>query len=257
MQKSVGLVLLLLFAGYVAACIALFAFQRSLIYFPPLSPVLQAPTTFTMAVPGAAVKVSERPRQGNKAVIYFGGNAEDVSASLPLLDSAFPERALYLMHYRGYLGSSGKPTEEALVADALALFDRVRAEHDDVVIIGRSLGSGVAVQVAAMRPVNKLVLVTPFDSLSELAARQFPYFPVRWLLKDKYESGQYALRVEAPTLILAAEHDEIIPARSTELLFSRFAPGVATIKVIKGAGHNSISETAAYIPSLQWARSRE
>jgi pimeloyl-ACP methyl ester carboxylesterase len=111
----------------------------------------------------------------------------------------------------------------------------------------------VAVRMATLRPVSRLVLVTPYDSLGELAARQFPYFPVRWLLRDKYESGKYAPQVKVPTLILAAEHDEIIPARSTELLFSRFANGVASIRVIKGAGHNSISDDASYISALRWA----
>lgn len=249
--KAIGMILL---AAYAAACLALFAFQRSFIYFPPHSPSLPAPKTSTLVVPGARVLVSERPRQGPKAVIYLGGNAEDVSASLPLLDSAFPDHALYLMHYRGYLGSSGKPTEPALVADALALFDRVHNEHSEVVLIGRSLGSGVAVQLAALRPVSRLVLVTPFDSLRELASQQFPYFPVRWLLSDKYESGSYAPRIKAPTLILAARQDDIIPARSTALLFSRFAQGVATMKVLEGAGHDSISESAAYIPALQSAQ---
>ena len=253
MQKALGMILLIAIAGYAAACLALFAFQRSLIYFPPTIPSLQAPQTSTLVVPGARLLVSERPRPGQKAVIYLGGNAEDVSASLPLLDSAFPDHALYLMHYRGYAGSSGKPTEKALVSDALALFDRVAVEHGEIVVIGRSLGTGVAVQVATLRPVSKLVLVTPFDSLGALAAQQFPYFPVRWLLRDRYESGKYAAQVKAPTLILAAGQDEIIPARSTELLLSRFADGVATMKVIEGAGHNSISESAAYIPMLQWA----
>ena len=254
MQKTLGMLLLLLITGYVAACIVLFLAQRSFIYFPPHSAAVPAPKTSTLAVPGAEIRISERPLQGSKAVIYLGGNAEDVSASLPLLDSAFPGRALYLMHYRGYAGSTGKPTEEAIVADALALFDRVRTEHSDIVVIGRSLGTGVAVRMATLRPVSKLVLVTPYDSLGELAARQFRFFPVRLLLTDKYESGKYAPRVKVPTLILAAEHDEIIPARSTELLFSRFANGVASMKVIEGAGHNSISDSASYISSLQWAR---
>lgn len=254
MQRGLAVILLIAIAGYVAACLALFAFQRTFIYFPPAIPSFAAPKTSTLVVPGAQVLVSERPRPGPKAVIYLGGNAEDVSASLPLLDSAFPEHALYLMHYRGYLGSSGKPTEKALVSDALALFDRVAREHGEIVVIGRSLGSGVAVQVAALRPVSRLVLVTPFDSLGALAAQQFPVFPVRWLLSDKYESGKYAPRIKAPTLILMAEHDEIIPARSTQLLLSRFGNGVATMKVVPGAGHNSISDSAAYIAFLQLAR---
>lgn len=240
--------------AYAAACLALFLMQRSYIYYPPATPMLQAPRVSTLDRPGASVKVSERPRQGARALVYFGGNAEDVSMSLPLLDEAFPGHALYLLHYRGYLGSTGKPGEQALVADALALFDRVVAEHGEVTVIGRSLGSGIAVQVASRRPVSKLVLVTPYDSLQEIAAGHFPYFPVRWLLRDKYESWRYAPQVRAPTLLLAAEHDEIIPASSTRQLLSRFQAGVATLEVVRGTGHNSISEAPAYRAYLRQAR---
>jgi pimeloyl-ACP methyl ester carboxylesterase len=254
MQKTLGILLLAGFAIYTAACLALFLQQRSFIYFPPAKTALQAPKTSTMTVPGAVVKISERPRPGNQALIYLGGNGEDVSMSLPLLAETFPSRALYLLHYRGYTGSTGTPTEQALVADALQLFDRVAADHLDVVLIGRSLGTGVAVQLASLRPVRKLVLVTPYDSLAGLGARQFPYFPVRWLMRDRYESVRYAPHVTAPTLLLVAEHDEIIPASSSARLLARFAPGVATRKVIAGAGHNSISDSAAYAQGLAWAR---
>ncbi|HYD95274.1 MAG TPA: alpha/beta hydrolase [Noviherbaspirillum sp.] len=254
MQKTLSLFLFAGVVAYLAACLALFLFQRALIYFPPYKAAYPAPRISTLAVSGAEIKVSERPLQGTKAALYLGGNAEDVSASLPILEAAFPDHALYLLHYRGYAGSSGKPTEQALVSDALVLLDRIAAEHSEIVVVGRSLGTGVAVHVASVRDVRKLVLVTPFDSLQELAVRQFPFFPVRWLLRDKYESWRYAPRVKAPTLILAAQHDEVIPAWSTSLLLSRFSEGVASMKVISGTGHNSISESASYIPMLQWAR---
>jgi pimeloyl-ACP methyl ester carboxylesterase len=254
MQKAPGLLLVVIIAAYAAACLGLFIFQRSFIYFPPPVAASWAHVTSTLAVPGAMVKVSERPRRGQKAVIYLGGNGEDVSASLPTLDNAFPDHALYLLHYRGYTGSSGSPTEQALVSDALTLYDRITIDHDEIVVVGRSLGTGVAVQVASSRKVKKLVLVTPFDSLQELAVQQFPYFPVRWLLKDKYESWRYAPRITAPTLILAAQQDEVIPAWSTELLMSRFKKGTASKKVISGTGHDSISESANYISLLHWAR---
>jgi pimeloyl-ACP methyl ester carboxylesterase len=77
---------------------------------------------------------------------------------------------------------------------------------------------------------------------------------VRWLLRDKYDSWRHAPQVKAPTLLLVAGRDEIIPAQSGERLLSRFPSGVATMQVIDGAGHNTISDTAAYIPALQWAR---
>ncbi len=254
MQRFLSVILVLGLGAYAAACLALFFFQRSLIYFPPAAAAYPAPKTSTLEVPGAALKVSERPLVGERALLYLGGNAEDVTASLPLLARAFPDRAIYLLHYRGYTGSSGKPSEQALVADALALFDRVAPEHPDVVVVGRSLGTGVAVQLASQRPVSRLVLVTPFDSLAGLAARQFPYFPVRWLLRDRYESSRYAPRITAPTLLLAAGQDEIIPASSAELLLSRFPKGVARLRVIDGVGHNTIQDSPAYIPSLQDAK---
>lgn len=254
MKQTLFVILLLAMTVYAAACLALFFLQRSLIYYPPPVAAYQAPASWTLAVDGASVKVSERPLPGERALIYLGGNAEDVTGSLPILDRAFPGRALYLLHYRGYTGSTGSPSERALVGDALALFDHVARTHRDVVVVGRSLGSGVAVQVASRRPVSRLVLVTPYDSLAGLAARQFPYFPVRWLLRDTYASSEHAPRVRAPTLLITAEHDEIIPAQSSERLLSRFPGGVAQLRVIAGAGHNSISDSPAYIPSLQWAK---
>jgi hypothetical protein len=254
MHKTLGVILLLVLGAYAAACLALFLLQRSLIYFPPAASAYPAPRTSALDVPGARLVVSERPYAGERAVLYFGGNAEDVTYSLPLLEQAFPRHALYLLHYRGYAGSSGKPSERALVADALALFDRAARAHRHIVVVGRSLGSGVAVQLAAGRPVAKLVLVTPFDSLEGLAAGQFPYFPVRWLLRDAYSSNRYAPRIGAPTLLLAAGQDEIVPAASTRLLATRFAPGVASLRVIEGAGHNTISDSPDYLAALAWAR---
>jgi pimeloyl-ACP methyl ester carboxylesterase len=250
---SRALLILATFAaiGYLALCVALFVVQRSHLYYPQPRSLAGNATTITMPIEEGQVLVTTRAHPGPNALVYFGGNAEDVSNSLPGLAAAFPEHAIFLMHYRGYGGSSGKPTEAALIADALALFDRVHAQHPNMVLVGRSLGSGVAVQVASLRPVARLVLVTPYDSLQELAARQFPYLPVRWLLQDKFESWRHAPRVAAPTLIIAAEHDEVIPRDSTEALYSRFRSGVASFKVVAGTGHNTISESPQYIALLK------
>jgi hypothetical protein len=170
---------------------------------------------------------------------------------MPSFSVAFPDHAIYLMHYRGYGGSSGTPSEEALIADGLALFDEVSSTHPDIEIIGRSLGSGIAVHVASLRPASRLVLVTPYDSLQDIAARQFPYFPVRWLLVDKYESWRYAPAVTARTMLIAAEKDEIIPRASSELLLSRFPSGVSSFKVVAGTNHNTISFSPEYLRLLK------
>ena len=236
---------------YLALCAALFLYQRNLIYFPTPRASASGATTLALSAQGGDVLVTTRQRSGPDALLYFGGNAEDVSHSLPDLSSAFPEHAVYLLHYRGYGGSSGKPSEAALFADALALFDKVHAEHRNVVVVGRSLGSGVAVHLASLRPVARLVLVTPYESLQDLAVRQYPYFPVRWLLLDKFESWRYAEQVTVPTLVLAAEHDEVIPRSSSEALHKRFRNGVATFNVIAATSHNSISESPEYLPLLR------
>lgn len=245
-MRTLASILALVALVYLAACAALYFFQRSLIYYPQPGAFTDPATRMKLAVEGAELQISVRPHAGPNAVIYFGGNAEDVSAGLPEVSAAFPDTAAFLMHYRGYGGSSGSPTEATLQKDALALFDKVHAKHSNVVVIGRSLGTGVAIRLAAQRPVARLVLVTPYDSLQDLAASQFPFFPVRWLLADKYESWRYASLVTAPTTIVAAEHDEVIPRSSTNQLHARFAPGVAKFMVLPGTGHNTISANPLY-----------
>ena len=236
--------------AYVAICVLVFFVQRSLIYFPQPSSLGDRDTTIAVPATDAHVVASVRPRPGPKAVVYFGGNGEDVTLSIPGLAASFPEHALYLLQYRSYGRSGGKPSETALVADAFALFDLAHREHAEVEVVGRSLGSGIAVQVAAARPVARLVLVTPYDSLLAIATTRFPFLPVSWLLLDRYESSRYASRVTAPTHVIAAEHDEVIPRASTERLLARFAPGIATLKVIANADHNSVSEQPEYGPIL-------
>ncbi len=155
------------------------------------------------------------------------------------------------MHYRGYSGSAGSPSESALREDALQLYDRVARSHPEVMLVGRSLGSGVAVWLASQRQVSRLILITPFNSLQEVAASQFPYFPVKWLLQDKYESWRFAPAVTAPTLILEAERDEVIPGASTRALVTHFRPGLVTFNVVAEAHHNTISEHPQFGEFLQ------
>lgn len=238
-------------AAYLAVCALLFVFQRSLIYLPQPRTCTSGSVPFVLPADDAQLVVSSRPREGAAAVLYFGGNAEDVSCTVAELAAAFPEHALYLLHYRGYGGSTGSPSEAALFADAVAVFDRVHAGHVEVVAVGRSLGSGVAVHLASVRPLARLVLVTPFASVRDLAARQFPWIPTDWLLQDKYESWRYAAAIDVPTLIIAAEHDEVIPRASSEALLGHFRDGVASFEVIAGTGHNTIGLSPDYVRLLR------
>jgi pimeloyl-ACP methyl ester carboxylesterase len=245
-RRLLKIVLITVIAGYLLICGALFAFQRSLIYYPQPNANEDPATLLTFPVGSATVQVSAHPQAGPAALIYFGGNADDVSQDVPALVHAFPDRAIYALHYPGYGGSSGSPSEQAIFADSLALFDRVHADHPNIIVIGRSLGSGVAVWVASQRPLARLVLVTPFDSLADPAAAQYPIFPVRWLLRDKFESWRYAPHVSTPTRIIVAENDETVPRSSSDRLRTRFKEGVASYVVVPRVGHNTIQNAPGY-----------
>ncbi|TNF60555.1 MAG: hypothetical protein EP306_08525 [Burkholderiales bacterium] len=237
----------LLALAWLALSLLIFLLQRTLIYFPTPAPAGGDATGFWLETPHARLRISAETREtGAPAILYFGGNAEDVALTLPALAGQFPAHALYLMHYRGYGGSSGRPFEEGLVTDALALFDEVRGRHTDIVVIGRSLGSGVAVQLAARRPVQRLVLVTPFDSLRAVAKRHYPWLPVGWLLRDRFESVVHAPSLRMPTRLIAAGQDEVIDPMHARRLFEAFAPGVARLDVVPQAGHNDISLVPVY-----------
>lgn len=247
---------LILLAGvlllYAAACLLLYLFQRSLLYFP--QPARVAAPALVLSVPGAELQVSVRAHSGLRAVLYFGGNAEDVSSSLAELAATFPVHAVYSMHYRGYGRSTGKPTEAALHADAMALFDHVASDRTEITVIGRSLGSGVAIRLAAGRPVSRLVLVAPYDSVAAVAAQQFVLFPVHWLIRDRFDSASVAPTIRAPTTVIVAERDEVIRRERSDALVARFAPGVAQVVVIPGAGHNTLDGLPAFDAAMAGSR---
>lgn len=241
-----GLVVLALL--YLAGCGALYLWQRSLLYHP--QPARHAGEFLSLPVDGATLQVSVRSRPGAPALLYFGGNAEDVSTTLPQLARLFPDHALYAMHYRGFGQSTGTPTEQALHADAGALYAHARRVHPEVAVVGRSLGSGVALRLASEQPVTRLVLVTPYDSIENVAGEQFAWWPVRWLIRDRFDSAALAERIGVPTTLIAAEHDTLIRPARTAALMARFRPGVARLVNIPGVGHNDIGASPLYAQAL-------
>ena len=181
-------------------------------------------------------------------VLYFGGNAEEVSG-MATLAGRFPGWALLAVNYRGYGGNTGHPSEKALVADALAIYDWA-VQRDDVnaariAVIGRSLGSGVAVQLAAERQLRAAVLITPFDSLRAVAQRHYPVVPVGLLLRHPFDSMARAPGITAPLLVVAAEHDSIIPPGHARRLFDAWRAPKAW-REIAGADHNDLDADPAY-----------
>ena len=248
-RARLTLLLFLVPAGlYVAMCVLLFFVQRSMIYFPIQEAPAPGAAPVRFKTQGADLKLWTVERPGADALLYFGGNAEDVGASVERFAERLPETSFYFVNYRGYGGSTGTPTERTLVADAIAIYDRIHERHSHISVVGRSLGSGVAVQLASKRQVARLVLVTPFDSLAKVAQVHYPWFPVGMLIRDRFDSADRAPEISAETLIIVAEEDEVIPRARTDALIAAFhAPRVV---VLKGATHNSVDLDRQYFDEL-------
>jgi hypothetical protein len=175
-------------------------------------------------------------------VIYFGGNAEEVSWTLA--DPHWPPAwTIVAVNYRGYGMSEGKPGEPELTADALAIYDAVAGrdgtDPERIVVFGRSLGSALAVRVAARRPVSAVILASPYDSLVAIGRLHYPWLPVSLLLRHRFDTLADAAQVRAPLLVLVASDDSIIPPERSRVLFDAWA-GPRTWQVVDGADHNTL-----------------
>jgi pimeloyl-ACP methyl ester carboxylesterase len=238
----------LLALGYAVVSLLVFLNQRSFIYFP--QPAADSSGRLELQVQGKRVLVAHRPRPGPRALI--GGNAEDVSLTLAELAALLPDTALYLLHYRGFGGSEGSPSEAALRADAQALYAHVAERHSALTVVGRSLGTGPAVHLAATQPVQRLVLLVPFDSLLAVARGAMPWLPVDLLLLDRWDAAAEAPLVRAPTTIVAAAVDRVVPTHHAVALHRSFQPGVAELVLVPDLDHNSpILSSAAFRAALQ------
>ncbi|AIF45770.1 alpha/beta hydrolase [Dyella japonica] len=235
---------------YAGVCLSLYLGQRQQIYHPEATWRVQQAPDFELVNDGVRLRGWVMNPGRRKALLYFGGNGERIEDAREELAHWFPDRTIYLLPYRGYAASEGKPGETALVADARALFDLAARTHPQIAAIGRSLGSGVAVQLAAKRPVERLVLVTPFDSLVRVAAGYFPWLPVNALMRDRFESWRYVGAIHCPVLVIRAQDDEVIPAARTVALVAAFS-SPPTVQVVPDAGHNTVQDHADYRVSLE------
>ena len=181
-------------------------------------------------------------------VLYFGGNAEEVSGTLA--DPRWPrDWAIVAVNYRGYGASEGSPGESELVADAQVIYDTIAARPDvdarRIVALGRSLGTGVAVKLAAARPVAGAILASPFDSLVEIGRTHYPWLPVSWLLRHRFDANADARRVQVPLLAIVADRDSIIPRERSQALYDAWA-GPKSWLVIPATDHNTLSAPDAF-----------
>ena len=233
--------------------------QDSLIFFP--QSVASAAHLPTRASPlevvaadgthlrGWIVKGAAAPAP---TVIYFGGNAEEVSWTLA--DAHWPrEWTIVGVNYRGYGISEGAPGETALTADALAIYDAV-ARRDDIdprriVVFGRSLGTAIAAHLAAERPVVGAVLVSPYDSMIAIGKTHYPWLPVSLLLRHRFDALADAKRNQMPLLAIVGGSDWIIPNKRSRALFDAWA-GPKTWVAVPGADHNDLGSDDVFWPSV-------
>jgi uncharacterized protein len=256
-------VLLAVVVGYAAIAALVWLMQERLIFMPVgVGALPHAPAGWRLE------KVSVTARDGTRLagvlllppaarpplVIYYGGNAEETTASASQAHEAYGERALLLMNYRGYGESAGNPGEKALVADALEIFDWASARHDidpgRIALHGRSLGTAIAVPVAAERAAKCVVLTSPFASALDVAAEIYPWLPVSWMLRHPFDSGRLAPRIAAPALILAGEADTIIPKRHSDRLAAAWGGPVERAS-FAGFGHNDLDFNPRYAQAIR------
>lgn len=248
-------IFLTLVLGYAAVVLVMYLKQDSFIYHP-------VATTHQGELPPGSEAFTEKrgdvelkgwlvnKRYANQAlIIYYGGNAEDVYHNIEDFEAI--QAASLFVSYRGFGGSGGKPSEMALLEDALAVFDRVQIDlrPPKIYLMGRSLGSGVAAFVAAKREVTGLILITPFDSLTAVARQAYPWLPVNWLLRHRFPSTDYARQITAPVLILYGGQDRLVTPERTRNLINHLA-GDKEIVYIQRAGHATISMSRLYWASI-------
>ncbi len=241
---------------------ALYLAQDNLLFLPqpgparpPVAPAGRAiePLSF-VAADGVTVRgwLIRAIRVPAPLLLYYGGNAEEISwqAAEP-----WPEDwSLALVNYRGYGQSEGKPSEEALLSDAEMVFDALAARADvdrsRMVLVGRSLGSGVAIYVASRRQVAGAVLVSPYDSMIAIGQRHYPFLPVGLLLKHPFDSLARAPGVSAPLVAIVGERDAIIPPEHSRRLFEAWG-GPKRWVAIPGAGHNDLGPQREFWESIR------
>ena len=267
-----GTVLPLLYIGvasFIGLCAVLYLLQERLIF--PRQPLAEDARRAVRELPGVT-EIEVTARDGTRLhgwfrlsgenagepsprglVIYFGGNAEEVSGQMFDAEQLAPW-SVAAVNYRGYGLSEGDPGETVLAADAVAVYDQLAAREDvdpdRIVIFGRSLGSGVAVQLAARRPVRAVMLISPFDSLRSIARRQYPIVPVSLLLKHPFDSLAQAPRIELPLLVLAGNRDTLIPPALSRRLHDAWA-GPKRWELVPGADHNDIHAQPRYWPAMR------
>lgn len=233
------------------AVVCYFFFAQSGMLFPvkdvPAAPALPAAAERLEIAAGDGVPLigtylpPREPTATRRVILGFGGNGWNADAAALKLSDLYPAADIVTVHYRGYRPSGGVPGTDAFVADARTIHDHLRKRFGQMPItaVGFSIGSGVAVALAASRPIDGLILVTPFDSLGNVAAGHFPWLPAKLLLRQRLDPVDDILRVRSPVATIIAGSDMLIPPRHARAL-EHVVPNLVMTETLAGTGHNTI-----------------
>ncbi len=252
MKRLLQVLIGALVLGYVALCAVLFFAQRSLV-FPAPTDRADVPTTLReVPLPNGSFMLTSMLDGAGPVVVHFHGNGEQV-AHLAWLAREFRERGVSFVavEYPGYPGASGAPSEASLLTTAEAALNTLEKSgvaRSRIVLEGQSVGTGVAVAMAAKGWGTKLVLLSPYTSLPDVGARAFSWMPVRLLMRDRFDSLSKAALVKVPTLIFHGRRDDVIPFELGEQL-GRAITG-ARFVAVDNTGHNDLWEQPAVVPQL-------
>ena len=241
--------------AYVCVLALMYVFQRAMMYFPDPRRVAPADAglpqaeevTFASTDGETLIAWYVAPREGKPLVLYFQGNAEGLPARVGRFTWLTADgTGLLALCYRGYGGSTGTPTEDGLIADAVAAYGFARAHYPAgrIVLFGESLGTAVTVALAAGHEVAGVILDAPFTSAVEVGAAVYPFAPVRWFMKDTWLSDERIGRVAAPLLVLHGEEDRIVPIRFGEKLFALAREPKRLVRFPQG-GHVNLDDFGA------------
>jgi uncharacterized protein len=250
-------------AVYVAGLGVLFFAQRAFIFpipqtertSPEAAGFPEAEERLLNTADGEKIIIWHVPaKPGHAVVIYFPGNGDVLAGRVSRFRGMISDgTGLVAVSYRGYAGSSGQPSERGLLLDAAAAyaFTAARYSADRIVVWGFSLGTGVAVALAAEQPVGKLILEAPYTSIADVAAVRFPIMPVRWLLRDQFRSDERIARVTAPLLVMHGERDATISIKMGERLFALAHQPKQFVRFPEG-GHDNLDNYGAIETARQF-----
>ena len=195
------------------------------------------------------------PKQPSRTLVLgFGGNAWNGQHVAEYLHDLYPDAHVVTFHYRGYRPSSGRPSASALLADAPLVLEAAveRIKPERTIVVGFSIGTGVAASLAKDDRVDGLILVTPFDSLKKVASSLIPWLPISWFFEHEMDAAKALGGSTVPVAIIGAERDEVIPPPRTEAL-RKEVPNLVFDRTIKRAGHNDIYQRSDFHQAMQKA----